>query len=170
MPDPTHIGDLKPDPANARIHTPRNIGMITDSLRKVGAARSIVIDENDVILAGNGVIDAAAEAGIERVRVIEADGNEIIAVRRTGLSDEQKIALALFDNRTAELASWDVQQIVAHLDAGVDMTAMFYDEELNAIVEQAANGMVPDFKEYDESLADDVEMATCPRCGHSFPK
>jgi len=87
----THIGQLKPDAQNARKHNPRNIGMIVDSLQKVGGARSIVIDEDDVILAGNGVIEAAAEAGIERLRVIEADGNEIIAVRRTGLPAERKL-------------------------------------------------------------------------------
>ncbi len=134
-----HIGDLKPDPTNPRIHSPRNIGMISDSLRKVGAARSIVIDENDVILAGNGVIDAAAEAGIEKVRVIEADGDEIIAVRRTGLTDEQKQILSYFDNRTAELASWDAQQIVADLDAKLDLSGMFYEEELLGILDKAAS-------------------------------
>jgi len=39
------LGDLKPDPQNARKHTRRNVGMITDALQEVGAARSIVIDE-----------------------------------------------------------------------------------------------------------------------------
>ena len=71
---PRHIKDLVPDPANRRAHNPRNIGMVVDALQQVGAARSIVIDEDNVILAGNGVTEAAAEAGITRVRVIEADG------------------------------------------------------------------------------------------------
>ena len=88
MPETKHIGDLKPDPANARQRTPRGHGMIVESLQTVGAARSIVIDENDMILCGNGVVDAAAEAGIEGVRVVEATGGEIIAVRRTGLTPE----------------------------------------------------------------------------------
>ena len=57
-PDPTHIKDLVPDPSNRRAHNPRNIGMVSDALRAVGAARSIVIDEDDVILAGNGVVHA----------------------------------------------------------------------------------------------------------------
>ncbi len=81
-----HIKHLKPDSANARKHNPRNIGMIVDSLQEVGASRSIVIDEDDNILAGNGTIEAAAEAGITRLKVVEADGNEIIAVRRRGLN------------------------------------------------------------------------------------
>src|SRR5438105_4426082 len=104
MSDVTHIGDLQPDPKNARRHNPRNIGMIASALQEVGAARSIVIDEDNNILAGNGTIEAAAQVGIERVRVVEADGNEIIAVRRSGLSKRDKKRLALFDNRSAELA------------------------------------------------------------------
>jgi hypothetical protein len=81
--------------------------MIASSLQEVGAARSIVIDEDGNILAGNGTIEAAAQAGIERVRVVESDGNEIIAVQRSGLSSKEKKRLALFDNRTAELAEWE---------------------------------------------------------------
>lgn len=49
----THLGDLRPDPRNARKHNPRNIGMIEAALHEVGAARSIVIDEEGTILAGN---------------------------------------------------------------------------------------------------------------------
>ena len=116
-----HIGELTPDPKNARAHTPRNLGTIVDSLHEVGAARSIVIDEDGVILAGNATVEAAGEAGIEKVRVIDASGDEIIAVRRTGLSPEQKIRLALADNRAAEFATWnpDVLKELAeegHLD------------------------------------------------------
>src|SRR6516164_3118486 len=81
---------LHSDPKNRRAHTPRNLTMIVDALKQVGAARSIVIDEDDVILAGNGVIAAAPDAGITKLRVIEADGQEIIAVRRRGLTPEQK--------------------------------------------------------------------------------
>lgn len=109
------LGDLKPDPKNCRKHNPRNIGSIADSLRTVGAARSIVIDENDVILAGNGLVEAAGEAGITKVRVVEADGETVIAVRRTGLTDKQKAQLAIADNRTAELAEWDTEQLLATL-------------------------------------------------------
>ena len=62
----TTLADLIPDPRNAREHNPRNIGMIVDSLHQVGAARSIVIDENNVILAGNGVVEAAPDAEASR--------------------------------------------------------------------------------------------------------
>ena len=117
----THLHDLVPDPQNRRRHTTRNLGMVSDALRDVGAARSIVIDEHNVILAGNGVTEAAAEAGITHVHVVEADGTTLIAVRRRGLTPEQKRRLALYDNRTAELAEWNLDQLRADVDAGLDL-------------------------------------------------
>jgi DNA modification methylase len=113
-----HLGDLKPLQPNARKRTERGADMIVDSLHRFGAARSIVVDEDNVVLAGNGTTQAAAAAGIERVRVVEADGTELIAVRRRGLTAAQKAALSLADNRTAELAVWDdavLAQLVADL-------------------------------------------------------
>lgn len=113
-----HVSELKPLTPNPRRRTERSAAMIVDSLHRHGAARSIVIDEDNVVLAGNGTTDAAAEAGITRVRVVEAAGDELIAVRRRGLTAEQKAALALADNRTAELAVWDndvIAQLVAEM-------------------------------------------------------
>ena len=55
-------------------------------LQEVGAARSIVIDEKGVVLAGNATIKAAGQAGLARVKVVDADGSEIIAVRRRNLT------------------------------------------------------------------------------------
>jgi predicted RNA methylase len=125
----TNIGDLHPDIENARLHNERNIGQIVKSLEEVGAARSIVIDEDNNILAGNGLVDAAGIAGIENVKIIDADGNTIIAVRRSGLTPEQKKRLALFDNRTSELAEWDISQLKIEYDAGL-LEGMFSDKEL----------------------------------------
>lgn len=103
------LADLKPDKQNARKHNPRNIGMIAKAIGEVGVGRSIVIDEEGNILAGNGTVEALAECGITDVRVIKANGNEIIAVQRYGMTEEQKKKLALYDNRTAELADWDAE-------------------------------------------------------------
>jgi len=131
------ISDLVPDPQNRRAHNPRNLTMITDALQAVGAARSIVIDEGNMILAGNGVTEAAAVAGITKVRVIDAEGDELIAVRRAGLTAEQKRSLALFDNRTGELATWDVEQLQADLHAGLDLTPFFFEDELKTLLGNA---------------------------------
>ncbi len=107
----THIGELTPDPRNVRRHSPRNLGAVVNSLHKVGAARSIVIDENNVILAGNCTVDACGEAGIENVKVVEVDGNTLVAVRRTGLSAKQKHELAIADNRTTDLGAFDADEL-----------------------------------------------------------
>lgn len=168
MDEINHIGQLKPDPKNARKHNQRNIGQIVSSLQEVGGARSIVIDEDNIILAGNGVIEAAGIAGIENVRVIEADGNEIIAVKRKGLTPEQKTRLALWDNRAAELAEWDVDQLQIEFDSGM-LDGMFSEFEL-ADYGIGENKELPEFKEYDESVENDVEFIECPECGHRFPK
>lgn len=163
-----HIGQLIPDPKNARRHNPRNIGMLEDALHEVGAARSIVIDEDNVILAGNGVVEAAAQAGIERVQVVEADGETIIAVRRTGLTPAQKTRLALFDNRVAELASWDTAVLAELIEADAKaVDGMFSEQEMAALMAIVPN---VEFKEYDESVEGEVEYITCPECGHKWPK
>ena len=134
---PTHIKHLVPDPKNRRKHTPRNVGLIVDALHKVGAARSIVIDEQNEVLAGNATLEAAAEAGLTKVKVVEADGSEVVAVRRTGLSDDQKRDLALYDNRAAELAEWDVDQLMQDVKDGADLSELFHPEELSSMFDAA---------------------------------
>lgn len=131
------VADLVPDPDNRRQHNARNIGVVVESLHSVGAARSIVIDEDNVVLAGNGLIEAAGVAGITRVRVIEADGDEIIAVRRSGLSAEKKRALAIADNRAGELSEWKPEQVAADLAQGLDFSPWFSNEELGRIQPKA---------------------------------
>ncbi len=61
----TSINDLQNDPKNARKRTDRSAKLIKQSLEQYGAARSIVIDENNRILAGNGTIAGAKAAGIK---------------------------------------------------------------------------------------------------------
>lgn len=123
------VTDLKADPENRRRHGERNLGMLEASLRAVGAARSIVIDEDDLILAGNGVRAAAEAAGITKLKIIETDGDEIIAVRRRGLTAEQKRALAIFDNRTAELAEWNWEQLAKDREAGLALEPFWTTDE-----------------------------------------
>jgi DNA modification methylase len=131
----THIKDLVADPANRRKHNPRNIGMVVDALQQVGAARSIVIDEDNVILAGNGVTEAAGEAGITKVRVVDVAGDELVAVRRVGLTDEQKRRLAMYDNRAGELASWDADQLREDMANGLDLAPFFTPAELESLTD-----------------------------------
>jgi hypothetical protein len=139
----TTIDDLLPDPQNRRTHPDRNRAAIRASLQDVGAARSIVIDETNTVLAGNGVVEAARELGLP-VRIVESAGDEVIAVRRSGLDPEQKRRLAMHDNRTAELAEWDVQQLTADRDAGLDLSPFFSDVELGTHRSGCGPGPPPD--------------------------
>ena len=153
---------LKPDPNNARRHTSRNVGMIESALREIGAARSIVIDETTTVLAGNATIEAAAAAGIERVQIVDADGETIIAVRRSGLTDEQKTKLALYDNRAAELADWDAEVLAQLADDGADLSAFWFEDELADVL-----NVVPDFAPVGidaQGRLDEKAQIECPHC------
>ena len=123
------LQELQPDPQNRRRHPDRNRDMIRNSLRTVGPARSIVIDETNTVLAGNGVVEQAPEAGITKLRVIDAERDELIAVRRRDLTEDEKRQLAMFDNRTAELAEWNPDQLQADHDLGLDLQPFWSDAE-----------------------------------------
>ena len=166
-PDSLALADLTPDPRNARRHAARNLAQIETALAEVGAARSIVIDETGTILAGNATVQAASQVGIATVRIVETDGAELVAVRRTGLTEEHKRKLALFDNRTAELAEWDAG-VLAALGEEVDLSALWDDDELATILAHAEPPNV-EFPEYDETAEEQVKWLTCPECGHRFP-
>jgi len=129
----TSIKDLKSDHKNARKRTDRSAKLIAESLQRYGAARSIVIDEENRILAGNGTIEGAKAAGIKNVRVIETDGTEIIAVKRTGLSEDEKVGLALADNRTSDLSDWD-KDMLQQLSEEHDIAPWFDADDLAAIL------------------------------------
>jgi hypothetical protein len=136
----TTLADLTPDPKNARRHNPRNIGQVQSSLQKYGAARSIVIDENGQIIAGHGVVEAAALAGMEKVQVVDGDGETIIAVRRSGLTKQQKQELGIADNRGAELAEWN-PDVLAELAGEIDLSQFWSDSEIKDLLgEQGGTG------------------------------
>ena len=135
MSETLSLSDLTPDSKNARRHNERNVAMIRDALQEVGAARSIVVDEQGNILAGNATAKAAAEAGIEQVQIVDADGSTLVAVRRSGLSNEEKVRLALFDNRSAELADWNDERLAEILAEDEKLlNGLFKDDELAEVL------------------------------------
>lgn len=90
------ISSLVLDPSNARIHDKKNIEAIKGSLAKFGQQKNIVVDSNNIVIAGNGTVIAARELGWTE-----------IWINRTNLEGIDRTAFALADNRTAELAEWD---------------------------------------------------------------
>jgi hypothetical protein len=128
---PTRLKQLKPDPKNVNLGTERGQQMLESSLRKYGAGRSILIDRNNVIIAGNKTASEAGQIGLDKIRVIETDGTELVAVKRTDLDlDRDKVAreLAVADNRVAEVdLAWSPEAFQA-LD--VDLSGMWTEQEL----------------------------------------
>jgi 16S rRNA G966 N2-methylase RsmD len=129
------LSDLKQDHKNARKRTQTSASLLQESLQRYGPARSIVIDEENRILAGNGTVEAAISIGIDGLRIIDAAPDELIAVRRTGLTEDQKVGLALADNRTADLAEWDAEML-QQLSQEHDIAPWFQDDDVEALLEQ----------------------------------
>lgn len=121
LPRLVSLNQLRPDANNARRRTERSSSLIENSLSEFGAARSIVIDEDGTVLAGNGTLEAAASIGIERVLVIPADGNTLVAVQRTDLDERQKIRYAIADNRSSDLSEWDAATLASLQEKDPDL-------------------------------------------------
>lgn len=158
------LKDLKFDEKNANKHTYKGLKLLEKSLQKLGAGRSILIDKDNNIIAGNGVVEVAGQIGLENVKIVETDGNEIIAVKRKDVSINSKKGreLAIADNQTAKV--------------GIDLDF----DVLNGLCEEY-NLSLDDWEIPNISfiLDDDFEQETkqkdkteiiCPRCNFKFKK
>lgn len=111
------LKSLKASPTNARKHNKKQLKKLTDVMERLGFVGVIVIDENDVIICGHARRDAALMAGIEAVDCFVVDW----------LSEAEKQALALADNRIGLDAVWDEQvllqtiQEIEQLDVDFDL-------------------------------------------------
>ena len=108
------IQELVQDQHNFNKGTAQGEKLMQKSLTELGAGRSILIDKDGNIIAGNKTQKAAIAAGIQKVRVIESDGSELIAVKRTDLSIDSKKGreLALADNVTTQVnLAWDAVEL-----------------------------------------------------------
>ena len=106
----SNISDLRFDDKNFNKHTEYGMSLLEKSLRQNGAGRSILIDKDNNIIAGNGIIEAAGSVGMDKVKIVETNGDEIIAVKRTDLALDSKQGreMALADNATASAdLEWD---------------------------------------------------------------
>lgn len=106
----TTIDKLVPDDKNFNKGTEFGKGLLDKSFSKFGAGRSILIDKNNRIIAGNKATESFGESGGEKVIVVETTGDTLVAVKRTDIDLDSKEGreLALADNATqkADLA-WD---------------------------------------------------------------
>jgi DNA modification methylase len=99
------VRNLRPSKRNARTHSKKQIEQIVQSIRRFGWTCPIIVDEDGVILAGFARYLAAKKSGLKQVPVIVI----------SGLSDAEKRALAIADNKIAANAGWDRNVLAAEL-------------------------------------------------------
>lgn len=171
------IKNLREDDRNANSHPDRSIEAIGASYARFGQAKPIIIAADGTVKDGNGQLVAAAGLGWTHIAVIPSD-----------LDGHELAAYALTANRVAQLAEWDFEELSRQLrelegygaetaDLGWDPSEL---EPLLAIGRSAENGRVNpnatdgspgnvQFREYDESVADEVKYHECPECHHRWP-
>ena len=120
---------LRAYPFNARTHSDAQVQQIADSIREFGFTNPILVDRDNMILAGHGRLAAAELLGLTLVPCL----------RLSGLDEAQKRAYILADNKLAENAGWDRSllrlELVELRDEGFDLGVIgFSDEELDALM------------------------------------
>lgn len=110
------VEDLKFDKRNYRKHDDKNRELIKKSINEVGFGRSIVIDNENEIVCGNGVVSQIAKS--TPIKVIETNGSELIVVKRTDLNtnDEKRKQLAVMDNSTSDSSEFDFELLQEDFD------------------------------------------------------
>jgi len=98
---------LKPWANNARTHSKKQLRQIADSIEQFGFTNPVLIDNNDVILAGHGRVEAAKQLGMDTIPCLLQDQ----------MTDDQKRAYVLADNKLAQNAGWDEELLAMELGA-----------------------------------------------------
>lgn len=121
-------GDLVPYARNSRTHSAEQVAQIAGSIREFGFTNPVLVDEKNTIIAGHGRVMAAQKLGLESVPTITL----------AGLTETQRKAYIIADNRLALNAGWDDEMLkleIADLkDADFDLDLLgFNDEEIEAL-------------------------------------
>lgn len=166
-----HLEDLKPDPKNANRGTPRGHGIIEQSIRRHGAGRSGLAAKDGTMIAGSQTLEEMAALGM-KVKPVHTTGDEWVVVIRDDIEpgSEQAILMGLEDNQSTLVGVDFDPAVLADIGARLDLSGLFHPNEMAALLEQAGTELLDvEFKEYDESVADEVKYCTCPKCGERFP-
>src|SRR5258705_13691828 len=130
------VGDLIPDPRNARTHPKRQIDQIKASIEAFGFTNPVLADPDGHIIAGHGRLQAARAMGLTELPVITL----------SGLSESQKRTLRIADNKIALNASWDMEILqlelgeIGSIDVDIDITLTgFSTGEIDVILTSAVD-------------------------------
>lgn len=130
------------------------VDAVAESIKQFGFKVPIVIDADNVIIAGHTRVKAARKLGLKSVPCVIADD----------LTPEQIRAFRLADNKTAELAGWDfakLEEELAALAAEFDMTAFGFHADSDVDIDDF-------FEEAGEKKEKEPKTVTCPHCGEVF--
>jgi DNA modification methylase len=130
----TRVGDLTPYARNSRTHSDEQVAQIAASIKEFGWTNPILIDGEKGIIAGHGRLKAAMRLGLEEVPTIEL----------SHLTEIQKKALIIADNKLALNAGWDNELLSLELEEleleGLDLSLTgFGEEEINALKPEVVN-------------------------------
>ena len=134
------VAVLKPYERNAKIHSGEQVQKIADSIKEFGFLSPCLIDREKNIIAGHGRVEAAKLLGLETVPCVYIEG----------LSDEQRRAYILADNKLTEMGEWDMDLVFSEL---FELKSMDFNVELTGFE-------LPDISEPEEeepSEYDDIE-------------
>ena len=154
------MAKIKLDSKNYRVHTDKNKMIIDKSLKELGAGRSILIDSENEIIAGNGVFEQAEKQNI-KIKIVETDGTELIAVKRTDLktNDKKRKKLALIDNHSTDTSNFDFNAINVDFEE-VELEEWGIEESLINLDNIKSNE--------DRQMPDKNNMVVCPNCGEEI--
>jgi ParB-like chromosome segregation protein Spo0J len=154
--------DLKPDPRNARTHSPEQIEQLRASIREFGFTNPVLLRPDGMIGAGHGRVEAAKAEKLNLVPTCVVEG----------LTDAQWRAYVLADNKLALNAGWDVDLLAAELRAleggTADLSSIgFSESELEDLLRQTIDAaQAPEaFPEFDEAIETEHK---CPKCGYAW--
>ena len=133
---------LVPYDRNSRLHNPQQVAQIAASIVEFGFTNPVLVDSNDGIVAGHGRLAAARELGLKTIPVVVLDH----------LSERQRRAYVIADNKLALNASWDVDVLASELgelrDDGFDLDLVgFTDAEIEGLM---ADGWASDIDAIDK--------------------
>jgi len=131
--------ELKSDTKNFNRGTKRGRKMVADSLKDYGAGRSVLVDKDNRIIAGNKTVESAADMPIQ---IIETDGTRLIVVKRTDLSLDDKVAreMAISDNRSSEVGlDWDLPTLES-FRTELSLDKFWKEAELKKLFGEAGEG------------------------------
>lgn len=166
------VDDLIPYARNARTHTPEQVAKIASSIKEFGFLNPVIISKDGGILAGHGRVLAAKKLGLEKVPCVQEEH----------LSEIQKKAYILADNRLALDAGWDDEMLKLELedlkDNDFDLNMLgFGVNEISYYLGDITdnNPLYIDFDELKKKQEsepkeknDEPNMVKCPECGHEF--